>query len=184
MRPSGFTLIEVAIALAIFALSLGALLDVQAQCLHNASRARGLTIAALLARAKMIDIEQKLFDEGFNLNDESDEGDFDAEGHGEVKWSYEIVELELELSSLTSLCGGFAADADDEGAELSSCAGMLGALGGPLDALTEELGRSMRLVKLTVSWPEGKFTESMNLRAIVTREDFGLQPIDMIQPVP
>lgn len=169
----GFTLIEVVLALAILAITLMVLLEVQADNLSAASRARGLTIASLLARSKMIDIEQHLFDEGFQVNDESEEGDFDDEGQPDFKWSYTIGEVELDLSDLGNLCGGFGEEGGDEG----DCSLMLGGLGGAVETFTAELGNSMRLVELQVSWPEGKFTESMQLNAIVTREDFSFAPL-------
>jgi hypothetical protein len=34
-----------------------------------------------------------------------------------------------------------------------------------------------------VSWPDGKFTESMSVSAIVTREDFSMAPADLIQGI-
>ncbi|MEM6734211.1 MAG: prepilin-type N-terminal cleavage/methylation domain-containing protein, partial [Myxococcota bacterium] len=61
----GFTLLEVMIALLILAVSLAVLLQAQAGSLANSSRARDMTVATLLARSKMIDIEQVVFDEGF-----------------------------------------------------------------------------------------------------------------------
>jgi general secretion pathway protein I len=163
-----FTLIEVVLALAILAITLMVLLEVQADNLNAASRARGLTIASLLARSKMIDIEQHLFDEGFELGDESEDGDFEEEGHADFKWSYTISEVEIDLSELGGLCGGFG----EEGGDESDCSLMLGGLGGAMEGFTTELGNSMRLVELEVTWPEGKYTESMSVRAVVTREDF------------
>ncbi|OGQ82415.1 MAG: hypothetical protein A2289_26510 [Deltaproteobacteria bacterium RIFOXYA12_FULL_58_15] len=171
---SGFTLIEVAISIAILAIGLGALLDAQANSLHNVDRARDLTIATLLARSKMIDVEQKLFDEGFTMGEEKEEGSFEEEGQKDYEWAYRIAELEIDLSSLTSMCSGFSEDTDGESGD---CEAMLSGFAGPFESLTDELGRSIRLVELTVSWKKGKFTDQMTLRALVTREDFNLQPM-------
>ena len=74
-KARGFTLLEVVIALAILAIYLGVLLEVQVSSLNAASRSRDLSIASMLARAKMIDVEQKLFDEGFTLGDVEEEGE-------------------------------------------------------------------------------------------------------------
>ncbi len=170
----GFTLMEVTIAMLILAVTLTALLEAQTVSLRNATRTRGLTIASLLARSKMVDIEQHLFDEGFTLGEETDEGDFEEEGHPKFKWTYTITELEMDLSSLSALCGGFA---ESEDASETDCEGMLSGFAGPFESLTEELGRSMRMVELTVSWPAGQGTsEEMSVRALVTREDFAMQP--------
>jgi general secretion pathway protein I len=164
---------EVTIAMLILAVTLTALLEAQTVSLHNATRTRGVTIASLLARSKMIDIEQHLFDEGFTMGEDTDDGDFGEEGQETFKWKYRIAELEMDLSSLSALCGGFS---EDEGGSESDCEGMLSGFAGPFESLTEELGRSMRMVELTVTWPNGKGTESMEVRALVTREDFAMQP--------
>ncbi len=168
----GFTLIEVSVALVILAISLTVLLEVQVTSLANASRSRGLTIGALLARSKMIDIEQKLFDEGFILGEDSDEGDFEEEGNADFKWSYTVTEIEFDLGGLGGLCGGFG----DEGGDSGDCESMVGGFGGALEAFTADLGRSMRLVELTVIWPEGKYEEKLEVHAMVTREDYGMAP--------
>jgi general secretion pathway protein I len=170
----GFTLIEVAVALTIFAMSMAVLLEAQISSLNNANKARNLTIASILARSKMIDIEQKLFDEGLTLNEVTEDGDFAEEGHADYKWKYSLTEIELDLSSLTSLCAGFGGG-DDKKSD-SGCEGMLSGLGAPLESLMDELSKSMRMAELTVSWPDGKFTGSMRIRALLSRDDFGLQP--------
>jgi len=107
---AGFTLIEVVIALAILAISLTVLLAAQSSNLRNAGRARDLTIATLLARSKMIDIEQHLFDKGFEEGEEDDSGNFGDEGHEEIKWEYTIKEVDMDLGSLSSMCAMFAGE--------------------------------------------------------------------------
>ncbi len=186
MRPrsssQGFTLIEVAVALTIFALTMAVLLEAQVSSLNNAGRARALTIASVLARSKMIDIEQKLFDEGLTLNEVTEDGDFGEEGHADYKWKYSLTEIELDLSSLTSLCAGFSGGDGAEGG--NSCEGMVSGLGAPLESLMDELSKSMRMAELTVTWPDGKFTQSMRVRALLSRDDFGLQATNALGITP
>jgi general secretion pathway protein I len=157
----------------ILAVALTALLQAQSSSLRHAARTRGVTIASLLARSKMIDIEHHLFDEGFTMGEDTDEGNFEEEGHPDIKWEYRITELEMDLASLSSLCGGFS---EEEGGSAADCEGMLSGFAGPFESLTEELARSMRMVELTVIWPSGNGSEEMQVRALVTREDFAMQP--------
>ena len=185
LHQRGFSLLEVMIALGILGMSLSVLLESQASSVNNAGRSRDLSIATLLARSKMIDLEQKLFDEGFTVGDTEDEGDFEEEGFENIKWKSKISEVELDLSSLAGLCGAFSGGGEEGGEEggesAMDCEGLLGGMGGmegALGAFTSEIGQSLRLMSLTVTWPVGKYSESLSVRAMITREDFGIQRVD------
>ncbi len=183
----GFTLLEVVIAMAILGISMGVFLQSQIVSLGNAARTRNLTVAALLARSKMVDIEQNFFDEGFVQGDTDESGTFTDDGHPEIKWTYRVSEIQLDLSALTSMCAGFG----DVGGDSGACDGMLGALGAPLQGVTDEISRAMRAVELTVTWPDGSYSESMKVHALLTREDLttfpggtGLSPTTGLVPNP
>jgi general secretion pathway protein I len=177
-REVGFTLIEVVIALAILALGLGVLLHAEASALSAAGRTRGLTYATLLARSKMIDVEQRLFDEGFTMGDVEDEGDFNEEAHPEIKWKSRVIEVQLDLDILDKLGGegegkpkGGGATAAGLGGDL---AGAAGALGGPLQTMTKQMGESMRVIELTVTYPSDRaHFDTLKVRSVVTRDDLG-----------
>ena len=62
---AGFTLMEVMIAVVIMALGLGSLFASEAGAIRIAQRARTTTIATLLARCKMGEVEEKVAKEGW-----------------------------------------------------------------------------------------------------------------------
>ncbi|NJK88601.1 MAG: prepilin-type N-terminal cleavage/methylation domain-containing protein [Myxococcales bacterium] len=65
MSKRGFTLLEVMVALSILALALTSIAGINANSFESSNYARGLTVATLLARAKMLDIELELQKDGF-----------------------------------------------------------------------------------------------------------------------
>ena len=180
----GFTLLEVIVALSILAISLTVLLASQATSLSNAGRSRDLSIATLLARSKMVDVEQQLFHEGFVENEQSDKGTFKKEGYPDIRWTTRVSAVELDLTNLMGMCEGVAkkhGDGDGGGeaagrggadGKENDCSSMMQSVGVGLGGLMSEVGRSMRAVEVTVMWPVGRFHEHMGLRAIVTRDDF------------
>jgi len=179
LHSGGFSLIEVVIALGILAMSLSVLLGSQAASVNNAGRSRDLTIASLLARSKMIDIEAMLIEDGFVMGDLEEEGDFDDEGYEYVKYKSRVSEVELDLSGLSSMCSGFAPEGVEPEAAAADCESMLGGVegfGGILSTFTDEIGRSIRLVELKLTWPVGKYEESFEVRSFVTKQDFSLAP--------
>ena len=172
----GFTLLEVMIALAILGTGLAALLQAQAGAIDAGARARDNTIAALLARGKMIDLEQKLFDEGFTSGEQEESGDFTEEGYPAIRWTATIDEVELDLSMLTGMCEGLEGDGDGGGSGgASACSGLLGGIGAPFEALTSSIASSLRVVELVVRWPEGKNEGKLRVSGLVTRQDYNLQ---------
>ena len=66
-RPAslGFTLIEVMIAVVILAVGLSSLFTSEAGAVRIAQRARNTTVATLLARCKMAEIEERIGKEGW-----------------------------------------------------------------------------------------------------------------------
>lgn len=64
-RRYGFTLIEVMIAVVILAVGMSSLFTSEAGAVRIAQRARTTTIATLLARCKMGEIEERIFKEGW-----------------------------------------------------------------------------------------------------------------------
>jgi general secretion pathway protein I len=107
MRPvrSGFTLLEVVVALAILGLSLMAIYDLNAGAVAMHAYSKKLTVASLLARSKMTDLEQDLYDKGFNADDEEKSGDFADEGWSSFKWRAKIVAPKTDGVSPDQLLG-------------------------------------------------------------------------------
>jgi general secretion pathway protein I len=107
MRPvrSGFTLLEVVVALAILGLSLMAIYDLNAGAVAMHAYTKKLTVASLLARSKMTDLEQELYDKGFSNDDEEKSGDFSDEGWSSFKWRAKIVAPKTDGVSPEQLLG-------------------------------------------------------------------------------
>lgn len=197
MRRGGFTLLEVVVALAILAVSLVAVLDINAQSVASHVYARRLTVATLLARSKMVDLEQKLHDQGMNIDDEEDSGDFSEEGWPSYQWRAKIVaprtnglSPEQLFSALLNiplgdgkdgpagvLSGLFGASgkppagprgtADTSGNAANALLGAMGPMAGlasqQFTQMVDQLQKSVREVQLTVTWKEGRTTESFDL---------------------
>ncbi len=197
LRRRAFTLLEVVVALAILGVSLVAVLDINASAVYSHVYAKKLTVATLLARSKMTDLEQKLYDEALSPDDDEDAGDFSAEGWPGYKWRAKIIVPKTngltpeqlfgalfnfpmggEGSMLSGLFGGAtgsaaagAAGAAAQGAPgAAGAGGLLGALG-PMAGMAQQqftqmvdqLQKSVREVHLTVTWKEGKITESIDV---------------------
>jgi len=98
-QSRGFTLLEVLVAIAILGLGLTVILSSQVGLFSGASRGQHLSMATNLVRCKMSEIEAQTLKDGYQLTDQSDEGDCcedDSSGAGEgysCSWKIERVEL-------------------------------------------------------------------------------------------
>ncbi len=89
-KSSGFTLLEVMIAVAIIAIALVAALGSQSQSVSLASEAKFATTVAFLAQGKMAELEVQ-DTEGLN----SDSGDF-GEDYPGYRWESEVSDIAQE----------------------------------------------------------------------------------------
>lgn len=202
----GFTLLEVMVAMAILALSLTAAFEVVGGAMQNHLRARKLEVATLLARAKLAEVEAKFEEEGFRDFDQSEDGAFDDEGHPEIRWEVRTTKPTVDLGAdgvvkaLTGAEGGLmgllglSPDGQGAGGPGTDAAASLAAspmaqaakaaIEQQLVALGEEIKKGVRQVRLTVSWEDGKATESFTVATTMVVLTPGSQRADPSATVP
>ncbi|KFA92476.1 prepilin-type N-terminal cleavage/methylation domain-containing protein [Archangium violaceum] len=190
-RSRGFTLLETVVALAILALALMAIFDINSGAVSNHAYAKKLTVATLLARSKMTDLEQKLYDEGFSNDDDEETGDFSQEGWDNYKWRAKIIAPQTDGVSPEQLIGAIFNLPIGEGGDMGGLAAMFGGGGaaggkdgqsGPSQStsnpmagaamgmaqpmftqMVQQITQTVREVHLTVYWREGTQVESLDL---------------------
>ena len=91
---SGFTLLEVVIALTIMILAFASIIMVESNSLNATTRARQMNIVAMLARNQMAELEYKVEGKTFEEFKKTDGGTF-AAPYTDYRWTTEIKELEF-----------------------------------------------------------------------------------------
>jgi general secretion pathway protein I len=189
----GFTLLEVVVAMAILAMGLMAISDLVGGALRNQVRATHLEVATLLARGKLVALQDEFERKGFRDFDEESQGDFEDEGHREVHWKAQVVKPQVDLGperiaqmlggaggSLGALLGqgGQAGQPNVAGAAASgdpTQMAMAAALNQQLTQIGEQIKKGVREVRLTVSWSEGgdrteSFTVATHMAVLAPKE--------------
>ncbi|HCF60410.1 MAG TPA: hypothetical protein DFS52_20720, partial [Myxococcales bacterium] len=143
--PGGFTLLEVMIAMAILSVSLVALAGINSGAMNMHSYAKRLTVATMLARGKMADLEQKLQSEGLPTDDDLEEGNFEEEGYPQFRWQAQIIRPKTEEISVDNLMamtgmGLTGGDAEGGGDPLGSLGALAEQFVGDPSALSGTLG--------------------------------------------
>jgi general secretion pathway protein I len=179
-RTRGFTLLEVMISLAILAVALVAISDLNGGAVQMHAYSRRATEATLLLRGKMLDVEEELQKNGFSDFSDEKHGDFSDESSPDFLWSAEILKPDVQLdptqllgllsgagggglggaaSSLSQSLtgGGQPAGGPQAGGAGSPLAGPMGGMiSGQMTTFIETLKKSVREIRLSVSWQDGK----------------------------
>jgi len=89
-KANGFTLMEVMIAMAILAIALVAIFQLQSQSISMSTDSRFMTTAALLAQSKMVEVEAVS-----TLTNHKEDGDFGPD-YPQYTWRLEVGDTQLQ----------------------------------------------------------------------------------------
>jgi len=187
-----FTLLEVLLALGILGFFLVSLFQLTSTAALSQSHARTLTVATLLARSKMADLEQELQTNGFSATDEEESGNFSEEGWPAYSWAAQILipktdDLSPEqlLAAFTGLPLGPDMDASALLSSLipggSASSDALAPLLGPLQTqfarMVQTLTQQVREIRLTIHWTHRGNPESFELKThVLSQQVSGMAP--------
>lgn len=167
---SGFTLLEVVIALGILFSALVVLIRSTAADVQATGRAKLLTVATGLARTKMLDLEEELLHKGFQEMAETLEGDFSEEGFPKYSWSAMVEKVSLPSLGDLQNAQGKASESESPlagflpsgagGGDAASAMGMIQPFFGMVSGVLEN---AIRKVTLKLTWKVGAREESMTL---------------------
>ena len=188
---SGFTLLEIMVAVAILSATLVVLLEIVTNNVRATNHAKLQTAATFLARNKMSDIEDQILYDGFSSDTETAHGTFKDDGYPQYRWESLIERIELP----TDLAQKTKDQANDSSKEAKDpMAVMSGFLGGMMGAFIEPirigLEESVRKVTVRVLWDEsGRPDQTLEVVQYLTdpsrlESSMNLAPPQPGQPAP
>ena len=205
-RPThrrGFSLLEVMIALAILVTSLAILAETQSSAALMTREAERIITASDLAHLKYEEALLRLEEDGFQLGQQCESGDFDDLGDdamnlefgkelADYHWESCISEVDVELASSImgdvadlkqegGLAGAEAASADVPGA--AGPASALAGLVGP-EMITETIGPYIREVRVRVWWNADDVEKAEKDGSSITVTGHAVNPTGVIAAVP
>lgn len=141
-KQSGFSLLEILVAVSILAVSMLVILDMHGNSMVLSGRTEDITVATMLARYKMHEIQlefgKTLEKEGLPAENKSEEGSFE-EPFEAYKWNYEIKKVELPTLP------------KPEGAEAEAGLDVMFKI---FEIVSEQISESAREIHLEVIWDE------------------------------
>jgi prepilin-type N-terminal cleavage/methylation domain-containing protein len=166
---SGFTLLEVMAATAILSLTLTVIIGVISNNVRATTHARLLTTATFLARGKIVSLEDKLIEKGFQDLDELEDGNFADDGFREFGWTTAIEKIQLP-TDMAKTAQQAAGDLSQKKDPMQALTGMIGGMMGMfIEPVRVGLEESVRRVTVRVFWQErGRPEQSVEVVTYVT----------------
>ncbi|HNT27418.1 MAG TPA: type II secretion system protein [bacterium] len=144
---SGFSLLEVTVAIAILAGLLISMARIVSHSYYYTERVADIYLGTELARLKMHEIEEEIKKDGIPTADKEDEGDFDEQAYEGFKWHYSIKRVHIPLPDVSG--------SDLSGVE-SGQAQAADLVGGAKSMIEDFIKEKIRKLTLEVFWDEGK----------------------------
>jgi len=178
---SGFTLLEIMVAVAILASTLVVLLSIVTNNVRSTNHAKMTTAATFLARTKMVEIEDEILDNGFTDNDESKSGTFRDLGYQQFRFDTLIERIELPSDLAQKARDQSTSDTKDAKDPMSMLTGFMGGMMSSfIDPVRLGLQESVRKVTVRVLWDEhGRRDQSFEVIQYLTdpaKLDLALNP--------
>ncbi len=159
---SGFTLLELLIAFSILTVVLASVYLTQSSSLFSSVRTKNVLIATNLARNMMAEAEIKLTGVKFDDLPKEQEGEFD-DNNKDFKWKRTIEEV--DFSSLADIVTAAEKTQEKQDNSNSSQDQMIAKY------FQDYLGKSVRRMILTISWPEGTGSSSVSFTMLLVNYD-------------
>jgi general secretion pathway protein I len=181
----GFSLLEVMVAIAILAMGVTLLVQVQGRSAELAMKAREMTVATMLARGKLYDCQTDLLKKGFTIGDYDADGSFDDEGYPSFFWECHGYKPEMPVADggdITGAAGklGLGGGGDDDAPNPGEEMGMQ-FLAPVLSQMSSVLGDSIRELVVVVRWGQGDEQEELMVTTHVVDKGPVNQVAAMIQ---
>ncbi len=179
-RQRGFSLLEVMIAMTILAGALTWIVVGMARNIAAENHAKLMTTATFLARSKMNDLEDDLYDKGFGEFEKELTGTFEDKGFQRFSWRLVVDKVELPSTDQVQSMLGKAQDVQG-GANAAGGSGStggsssnnpmtssVGAMSGQFGIIKDVLEGRIRRLTVQVLWAEGRQTYDVSVVAFYT----------------
>jgi general secretion pathway protein I len=148
---SGFSLLEVMVAVGILGFSMAAIYQMFGTSMATSARAEAVTMATLLARQKIseqiIKLDKDQLEGKFPGTDEESEGEFD-EPYKKYKWKLKVRKVEIPMPQEEAL----------------------GPQAAIMQMISKQINEAVREVKLAVTWEESSEQRDVTVTTHVVKK--------------
>jgi general secretion pathway protein I len=160
---TGFSFVEVMVAMVILSISLVILMESQTRSMNLISKVRSIDSAVTLASEKMTELTQMAQEKGITSLKDSATGDFNQDKYPGYKWKYRV--LKIPTPNFQAMMGMVTGEGEDKDKEEKKNDGATNAalFAGPLQQIGKIWGEALKELHLEVTWNEGSTEKSYEL---------------------
>lgn len=170
-QQSGFTFVEVMVAIVIFVVAVLAAVDLARGSVSATREAREISIATWLLQDKITELETRLELEGFDRAcDQKKEGKFEAP-YEQYTWVSYCNEIDFKIAeAATALSGDDKEEASTpEATQVDQFKKII------INTASDYIGKAIRELHVEVLWKQGKNPRKVNVTTHVARYDLPFQ---------
>lgn len=161
-RPmSGFSLLEVMVALALLAISFTSLILVQARATRLANEARNISLATQLARLQLMECKQEVQKKISSVSDFNSEGEFEDLGFANFKWECHAPKFNMKKPSVSQVEKNLKGAAPEKNKK--DVAGSASVSAPFIDIITNALQDSVRELVVIIRWTDNNVEDELRV---------------------
>ncbi len=179
-NQSGFTFIEVLVAMLIFVMAVVASLSVTDGSVRATREAKEISTATWLLQNIMVELETKLETEGFDKGcEKKKEARFDAP-YSDFSWRTTCLEIDYNLSQTAAQVAQQEQSKDDNSDpnQENMIEKMI------LQTASDYMGKALRELHAEVYWKQGKQIRKIDVTTHIARYDLPVTPPNGAAPTP
>jgi prepilin-type N-terminal cleavage/methylation domain-containing protein len=161
-KLSGFSLLEVVVALAVLAVSFTSLVLVQARATRMAQRANNLSVATALARMQLLECKSKVEKNISAMSDFSLDGNFALLGHADFTYECHAPKFSMHSPSDSAVETGLKKNALKKGNNQDL--GASNQIVSPfISMITDSLGNAIRELTVIIRWKDNTVEDEIRV---------------------
>lgn len=174
---SGFTLLEVMIAMTIMLVAFASILAVESSSMNTSAKAKQMNIVGMLARNAMTQTEVEIQGKAFREINEEDSAQFE-EPYQDYTWVRSVKEVKFPNLAGMFQAGAQAQEGGENSAAMDAQEGNAALMEQMTKIVTNFLSKALREITITIKWKKGAGEQSytVSMYWVDLNSDFQLQP--------
>ncbi len=158
VNKKGFTILEVVVAMMIFAIAVSSMISSMGQGAVLTYESKELITAVYLSEERIFEIERKLEKDGYPEDDHEEKGEFKGDAYERYRWIERVKKVEIpdDIATMTQLLMGGSEETETEGltTENNQASSFITMIAPLIQTIFDLFESSIREIEVEVQWED------------------------------